>query len=90
MGLEGPPWWDYVHALREDIGSAMFILLIVNKARSWAVREKIIRELAWNDHNSEWHLQLSDILRTHRWSEAYGRELVTANDVAMSLDAMLG
>jgi len=89
MDLEGLPWWDYMDAFRKDIGSPMFTNLIAHKARKWSVREKIIRELAWNDHNSEWHLQLDAILRTHRWG-VDDRELVTANDVAQSLDAMLG
>ena len=80
-------WWDYVGSLREEIGPDMFVHLVARKARRWDVREKFIRELAWNDHNSEWHLQLDSILRTRRFREG---DPASAEAVAQSLDAMLG
>jgi len=84
--LSGRAWWDAMAAIRKEL-RADFFPWIEKKLHSWKLRAKVIEELAWNDHNSDWALYRSEILETHRFPRE--DQIVTARDVADSLDALL-
>lgn len=86
MDLSGLAWWDAMANIYRDVGPDRFRAWIVEETTPWVVRVKVIEMLAWNDHNSEWYLNLDRILRT-RMIDSDTR--VTPELVAESLDAMI-
>lgn len=86
FATSGRKWWESMEALRAQAGSEAFMEWMKEMIRPWEARAHVIRQLAWNDHNSNYYLFLEDILKTHTFSEG---DTVTAEAVADSVMAML-
>lgn len=82
----GQKWWQSMLALRAQAGPDVFTEWLKEMVRPWQAREHVIRQLAWNDHNSDYFLFLEHILKTHTFSEG---DTVTAEAVVDSVNSML-
>jgi hypothetical protein len=90
--LKAHEWWDAMEGIREELGSK-FVPWLTARCKNWDVRQRVIHWMAWNDHNSDWNLFYSEIIKTHKFpdSDEFGPgETVTAESVAMGLEQMLG
>lgn len=67
--LSGLGWWDAMSALRRKVGPERFRAWIIEETTPWVGRVKVIEELAWNDHNSEWFLNYDKIIETRMLDE---------------------
>lgn len=66
MTLNAHAWYDYMNGLIKEMGREPFEKWLMEQVRGWKGREKAIDMMAWNDHNSTWFLDYSNIMKTKR------------------------
>jgi hypothetical protein len=81
-----PAWFEAMAQAKRTMGAAEFQKWIESRAKRWSVRKKIIGMMAWNDHNSEYFLQIDRIMKLGRDRDG---NTITAEDVALNLSSML-
>ncbi len=79
-------WWDMMAAIHAHMGDEKFPRWLATQLASWDLRAAVIETIAWNDHNSEFALDLHNILRTRKIGA--DDEPVTAELVAEAVNQM--
>ena len=62
-------FWDAMAEIRAGMSEKKFIAWAETECEDWRVRAHVIKQMAWNDRNSEYYLSLDYIMKTKHFPD---------------------